>query len=77
MYMYFVVLCKSKADVYISSFVRMSTCTLKNQAMMDRKKKHELPKMQVGFIDFICLPLYKVRVFLLGKSLHTVLLTGP
>ena len=30
------------------------------QAMMDRKKKHELPKMQVGFIDFICLPLYEV-----------------
>ncbi|CAI8020893.1 cGMP-specific 3',5'-cyclic phosphodiesterase, partial [Geodia barretti] len=28
-------------------------------AMMDRKKKHELPKMQVGFIDFICLPLYE------------------
>lgn len=29
-------------------------------AMMDRKKKHELPKMQVGFINFICLPLYQV-----------------
>jgi len=29
--------------------------------MMDRKKKDELPKMQVGFIDFICLPVYKVR----------------
>ena len=28
--------------------------------MMDRDKKDELPKMQVGFIDFICLPLYKV-----------------
>ena len=28
--------------------------------MMDRKKKRELPKMQVGFIDFICLPLYQV-----------------
>ncbi|XP_076037013.1 cGMP-specific 3',5'-cyclic phosphodiesterase-like isoform X2 [Oratosquilla oratoria] len=28
-------------------------------AMMDREKKDELPKMQVGFIDAICLPLYK------------------
>lgn len=28
--------------------------------MMDRKKKDELPKMQVGFIDAICMPVYKV-----------------
>ncbi len=27
---------------------------------MDRRKKDELPKMQVGFIDYICLPLYKI-----------------
>ena len=27
---------------------------------MDRRKKDELPKMQVGFIDAICLPLYQV-----------------
>ena len=32
---------------------------------MDRKKKDELPKMQVGFIDFICLPLYDVLAELL------------
>lgn len=30
------------------------------QAMMDREKKDELPKMQLSFIDEICLPLYKV-----------------
>lgn len=32
---------------------------------MDREKKDELPKMQVGFIDAICLPIYKAsgRVF--------------
>ena len=30
------------------------------QAMMDRDKKDELPKMQVGFIDAICLPIYQV-----------------
>lgn len=35
------------------------------QAMMDRKKRDELPKMQVGFIDFICLPLYEVLAELL------------
>ncbi|XP_055375430.1 cGMP-specific 3',5'-cyclic phosphodiesterase isoform X2 [Condylostylus longicornis] len=29
-------------------------------AMMDRERKDELPKMQVGFIDLICLPLYRV-----------------
>ena len=29
------------------------------QAMMDRQKEDELPRMQVGFIDGICLPLYK------------------
>lgn len=27
---------------------------------MDRKKKDELPKMQIGFIDFVCMPLYKM-----------------
>lgn len=30
-------------------------------AMMDRAKKDELPQMQVGFIDAVCLPLYKVN----------------
>ncbi|XP_015176353.1 PREDICTED: cGMP-specific 3',5'-cyclic phosphodiesterase isoform X2 [Polistes dominula] len=29
-------------------------------AMMDREKRDELPQMQVGFIDVICMPLYKV-----------------
>ncbi|KAL4232240.1 hypothetical protein ACF0H5_009814 [Mactra antiquata] len=29
-------------------------------AMMDRDKKDELPKMQVGFIDAICLPVYEL-----------------
>ena len=28
--------------------------------MMDRRKRHQLPKMQVGFIDSVCLPLYEV-----------------
>lgn len=28
--------------------------------MMDRRKKDDLPKMQVGFIDFVCMPLYEV-----------------
>lgn len=29
-------------------------------AMMDRERRDELPQMQVGFIDEICMPLYKV-----------------
>ncbi|XP_033757237.1 cGMP-specific 3',5'-cyclic phosphodiesterase-like isoform X5 [Pecten maximus] len=29
-------------------------------AMMDREKVDELPKMQVGFIDAICIPVYKM-----------------
>lgn len=37
----------------------LSLC-LHFQAMMDRERKDELPQMQVGFIDVICLPLYKV-----------------
>ena len=28
------------------------------QAMMDRDRKDELPKMQVEFIDVVCRPLY-------------------
>ncbi|KAK6185640.1 hypothetical protein SNE40_007829 [Patella caerulea] len=32
----------------------------KPMPMMDRDKKDELPKMQVGFIDAICLPVYKL-----------------
>ncbi|XP_065885255.1 cGMP-specific 3',5'-cyclic phosphodiesterase-like isoform X2 [Dysidea avara] len=31
---------------------------LEPMAMMDRKKKSDLPKMQVDFIDSICLPVY-------------------
>ena len=29
---------------------------------MDRSKRDELPKMQVGFIDNICLELYEVQI---------------
>ncbi|CAL4068650.1 unnamed protein product, partial [Meganyctiphanes norvegica] len=41
-------------------------------AMMDREKKDELPKMQIGFIDHICLPLYKAlsESFPWVKPLH-------
>lgn len=30
------------------------------QPMMDRNKAAELPKLQVGFIDFVCTFVYKV-----------------
>ncbi|CAD5123090.1 DgyrCDS11466 [Dimorphilus gyrociliatus] len=39
-----------------------SRLNLEPMAMMDRTKKDDLPKMQVGFIDSICLPLYKVCI---------------
>jgi len=29
--------------------------------MMNRRLKHKLPSMQVGFVDSICLPLYQVK----------------
>ena len=29
--------------------------------MMNREKKDELPSMQVGFIDSICMPVYEVK----------------
>ena len=46
-------------------------------AMMDRAKKDELPQMQVGFIDSVCLPLYKVNneditFYIITKSVHTL-----
>ena len=30
------------------------------QDLMNREKEDELPLMQVGFIDSICLPIYEV-----------------
>lgn len=43
--------------------------------MMDRNKADELPKLQVGFIDFVCTFVYKVgpllsqaQVFIFGKA---------
>jgi hypothetical protein len=45
---------KQKTEVFYLCFLF--------QAMMDRERKDELPQMQVGFIDVICLPLYKVSL---------------
>lgn len=43
--------------------------------MMDRNKADELPKLQVGFIDFVCTFVYKVgpvlsqaQGFVVGKA---------
>uniref|UniRef100_A0A1Y1MPH6 Phosphodiesterase n=1 Tax=Photinus pyralis TaxID=7054 RepID=A0A1Y1MPH6_PHOPY len=53
----------------------MEKLQLKEQpvAMMDRERKDELPRMQVGFIDVICLPLYRVlsETFPWMKPLYT------
>lgn len=39
--------------------LRASLCA-SPQPMMDRNKAAELPKLQVGFIDFVCTFVYKV-----------------
>jgi hypothetical protein len=31
--------------------------------MMDIRRSHELPRLQVGWIDNVCMPLYKVKSF--------------
>lgn len=36
--------------------------------MMDRNKADELPKLQVGFIDFVCTFVYKVGPSLSGPT---------
>ena len=32
------------------------------QSMYDRRRKNELPEMQLGFIDGVCLPIYQVSI---------------
>lgn len=44
------------------------------QPMMDRNKAEELPKLQCGFIDFVCAFVYKVRAHPLR---HPQLLLPP
>ena len=50
----------------------LSLC-LHFQAMMDRERKDELPQMQVGFIDVICLPLYKASMKYFSDHLKIVI----
>lgn len=51
---------------------------LVRQPMMDRNKADELPKLQCGFIDFVCTFVYKVRrlfiCFFESESLQTKIL---
>lgn len=41
-----------------------------HQPMMDRTKAAELPKLQCGFIDFVCMFVYKV-IHILHCNAHT------
>ena len=43
--------------------------------MMDRNKHSELPSMQVGFIDFVCMPLYKVVYHSFATSFYFTIVT--
>ncbi|VDK42544.1 unnamed protein product [Gongylonema pulchrum] len=36
--------------------------------MMDRQKAHELPQMQVGFMQSICLPCYELIAAVIPES---------
>ena len=38
----------------------LTVSLLPHKPMMDRNKAAELPKLQVGFIDFVCTFVYKV-----------------
>lgn len=38
----------------------LTVSSLPHKPMMDRNKAAELPKLQVGFIDFVCTFVYKV-----------------
>ncbi len=42
-------------------FDRVKNMLFPFQPMMDRNKAEDLPKMQCGFIDFVCAFVYKVR----------------
>lgn len=47
--------------------------TLFSQDMMNREKKDELPKMQMSFIDSICLPIYQAFAKLCPQQLKVLL----
>lgn len=41
----------------------LTVSLLPHKPMMDRNKAAELPKLQVGFIDFVCTFVYKVSTW--------------
>lgn len=49
--------CDNKSSVWM----RIRILWIFSQPMMDRNKADELPKMQCGFIDFVCSFVYKVN----------------
>lgn len=57
---------KKVAEMIYSEFfeqgdLEKETLKIKPIDIMNREKKDELPTMQVGFINTICLPVYQVR----------------
>ena len=48
--------------------IEKSELHIKPMDMMDRDKKDQLPSMQVGFIDSICMPVYQVCCAVWGSS---------
>lgn len=58
------------SSIYYLHAPFLNTClfSLRGQDIMNREKQDQLPLMQVGFIDSICLPIYEVSVFYIGRS---------
>ena len=56
---------------YVKTMLTPRICFLSSQPMMDRNCSAELPKMQCGFIDFVCSFVYKVCIetFILASFL--------
>ena len=40
--------------------------------LMDRSKKGEIPRMQVGFYDFVVIPAYRLLEGLLGEAIKPI-----
>lgn len=40
--------------------------------MMDARRASELPRLQIGWIDNICLPLYQVFIRLISRKLELI-----
>lgn len=57
------------ASVKYSRVIKHDTFLFSAQAIFDRNRKDELPRLQLEWIDSICMPLYQVIVHIAGAEL--------